>query len=81
MIEHHAGCAIMEKLGDQCTCGAAGNQMDASQGPGATVWCNSCLMNPANGCRHPLGPSYCPYRSAVRGDNGAGQSAGWGWEE
>ena len=25
-------------------------------------WCNACQMNAANGCRHPLGAHYCPYR-------------------
>ncbi len=27
-----------------------------------SVWCVSCRINPANGCLHPLGTTYCPHR-------------------
>lgn len=30
--------------------------------PAQYRWCNACQMNSASGCRHPLGPTYCPYR-------------------
>lgn len=28
------------------------------------IWCNSCQINPANGCRHPVGHDCCPYRGS-----------------
>lgn len=48
--------------------------LSASQGPRATPWCNACHLNPANGCRHPLGPECCPCRAraaqAKEGEDG-----------
>lgn len=26
------------------------------------TWCSACQMDSEHGCRHPLGPEYCPYR-------------------
>ena len=57
MSDELTGCAD-----DHSELGKAVEQLMASQGPGGTKWCNACRMNPANGCRHPLGPSLCPYR-------------------
>lgn len=27
-------------------------------------WCNACQMRPMDGCRHPLGTQFCPYRQS-----------------
>lgn len=37
-------------------------------GDTCVVRCNACQMNSsASGCRHPLGPLYCPYRNQNAG--------------
>lgn len=42
----------------------------------AKTWCAACAMYADGGCRHLLGPAYCPYREA-RAKAGPATQAPW----